>query len=80
MPQIANQDYIKIYCPGGVDLLQEAELVELAKCYDAGTIMDVVLYDETGSARILSASKIDEYYRFTYFFDDAKYYFQYPED
>lgn len=80
MPQIANQDYIKIYCPGGVDSLQIAELAELAKCYDAGTIMDVVLYGETGYARILSASKVDIYYHFTYFFDDAKYYFQYPVD
>ena len=80
MPQIAIQDYIRIYCPKGVDSPQEAELAELAKCYDAGTIMDVILYDEKVHARILSASKSDVYYRFTYFCEDDKYYVQYPND
>ena len=64
MPQIAQQDYIRIFCPNGVDIPGDEQKKQLADCFDAGTIFDVILEDEYWQAKILSAIKDDEQYTF----------------
>lgn len=68
MPQIAQQDYLQIFCPLGIDVPQDEQKAKLADSFDAGTILDVVLVDEASKARIVTATKDDGTYTFEYFY------------
>lgn len=66
MPQIAQQDYIKVFLSGGLDAnITNQEKKELIRHYEAGNIFDVILYDDSGGqgvnigcfARIINAAK-----------------------
>lgn len=58
MPQIAQQDYLKIYVPDGIDTVTndkqaKAKILEL---YQKGLLADaLIVQDEKSFARILSA-------------------------
>lgn len=43
MPQIAQQDYIRIDWEGGIDTPTEAAKQELLQAYKNGTIFDVII-------------------------------------